>query len=70
MADIIQFPSRKQLTQKQEREMLERHLGLVEDDLRVAMEHLDQMNEEIIQLTLEYTTILKKLKEMILHDED
>ena len=70
MADIIQFPSRKQLTQKQQREMLERHLALCEDDLRLAMEQLDEMNEAIIQLTLEYTTILKKLKEIILYDED
>ena len=69
MAKILQFPSRKQLTERQEKEMLERHLGLVEDDLRVAMEQLDEMNEEIIQLTLEYTSILQRLKDMLLIED-
>lgn len=69
MAKILQFPSRKQLTKRQEKEMLERHLGLVEDDLRVAMEQLDEMNEEIIQLTLEYTSILQRLKDMLLIED-
>jgi len=69
MAKIIQFPSRKQLTKRQEKEMLERHLGLVEDDLRVAMEQLDEMNEEIIQLTIEYTSILQRLKDMLLIED-
>ena len=66
MAKIIQFPSKEQLNNREEVELLKRHLDLVEDDLKTAMEQLDEMNEEIVNLTLEYSSILSKLKEKVL----
>ena len=66
MAKIIQFPSKEQLNNREEVALLKRHLDLVEDDLKTAMEQLDEMNEEIVNLTLEYSSILSKLKEKIL----
>ena len=62
MAKIIQFPSKEQLNNREEVALLKRHLDLVEDDLKTAMEQLDEMNEEIVNLTLEYSSILSKLK--------
>ena len=71
MAKIIQFPSKEQLNNREEVELLKRHLDLVEDDLKTAMEQLDEMNEEIVNLTLEYSSILSKLKEKVLdYDEE
>ena len=71
MAKIIQFPSKEQLNNREEVALLKRHLDLVEDDLKTAMEQLDEMNEEIVNLTLEYSSILSKLKEKVLDfDED
>mgnify|MGYP001391431635 FL=1 len=66
MAKIIQFPSKEQLNNREEVALLKRHLDLVEDDLKTAMEQLDAMNEEIVNLTLEYSSILSKLKEKVL----
>lgn len=66
MAKIIQFPSKEQLNNREEVALLKRHLDLVEDDLKTAMEQLDAMNEEIVNLTLEYSSILSKLKERVL----
>lgn len=66
MAKIIQFPSKEQLNNREEVALLKRHLDLVEDDLKTAMEQLDEMNEEIVNLTLEYSSILSKLKERVL----
>ena len=66
MAKIIQFPSKDQLNNREEVALLKRHLDLVEDDLKTAMEQLDEMNEEIVNLTLEYSSILSKLKEKVL----
>jgi len=66
MAKIIQFPSKEELNNREEVALLKRHLDLVEDDLKTAMEQLDAMNEEIVNLTLEYSSILSKLKEKVL----
>ena len=66
MAKIIQFPSKEQLNNREEVALPKRHLDLVEDDLKTAMEQLDEMNEEIVNLTLEYSSILSKLKEKVL----
>tara|TARA_Y100000033_G_scaffold49381_1_gene57662 strand:- start:2279 stop:2494 length:216 start_codon:yes stop_codon:yes gene_type:complete len=66
MAKIIQFPSKEELNNREEVALLKRHLDLVEDDLKTAMEQLDEMNEEIVNLTLEYSSILSKLKEKVL----
>ena len=70
MAKIIQFPSKEQLNNREEVALLKRHLDLVEDDLKTAMEQLDAMNEEIVNLTLEYSSILSKLKEKVLNFDE
>ena len=51
MAKIIQFPSKEELNSKEQKQMLNRHLDLLEDDLRTAMSQLDELNEEIVSLT-------------------
>jgi|TARA_Y100000004_G_scaffold123485_1_gene138819 phage terminase Nu1 subunit (DNA packaging protein) len=68
MAKIIQFPSKEELNSKEQKQMLNRHLDLLEDDLRTAMSQLDELNEEIVSLTLEYSSILSKLSKLVLDE--
>ena len=68
MAKIIQFPSKEELNSKEQKQMLNRHLDLLEDGLRVAMSQLDELNEEIVSLTLEYSSILSKLSKLVLDE--
>ena len=66
MGKIIQFPSKELLNTQEEIDMLNHHLELVEDDLKVMLEQLDELNEEIVALTIEYNSILSKLKGLVL----
>ena len=66
MGKIIQFPNKEKLNEKELIDMLNRHLELVEDDLKVMLEQLDELNEEIVALTIEYNSILSKLKDQVL----
>lgn len=66
MGKIIQFPSKELLNTQEEIDMLNHHLELVEDDLKVMLEQLDALNEEIVALTIEYNSILSKLKGLVL----
>ena len=66
MGKIIQFPTKDNLQTKEQIDMLNHHLELVEDDLKVMLEQLDELNEEIVALTIEYNSILSKLKGLIL----
>ena len=68
MAKILQFPTREQLSKEEEKILLNRHLDLCETDLQDAMRMLDDLNEEIVVLTHEYNSILKRLKELVLEE--
>ncbi len=66
MGKIIQFPQKEELNRQETIDILEDHLRLVEDDLKVMLEQLDELNEEIVALTIEYNSILSKLKGLVL----
>jgi chromosome segregation ATPase len=66
MAKILQFPNRDKLNTQEQIDMLNHHLELVEDDLKTMLEQLDELNEEIVALTIEYNSILSKLKGLVL----
>jgi chromosome segregation ATPase len=66
MAKILQFPTRDKLNTQEQIDMLNHHLELVEDDLKTMLEQLDELNEEIVALTIEYNSILSKLKGLVL----
>tara|TARA_A100001011_G_C14142199_1_gene770210 strand:+ start:136 stop:342 length:207 start_codon:yes stop_codon:yes gene_type:complete len=66
MGKIIQFPNKEKLNEQELIDMLNRHLELVEDDLKIMLEQLDELNEEIVALTIEYNSILSKLKDQVL----
>jgi len=68
MAKIIQFPSKEKLLKQEEIEMLNRHLDLCEQDIQTAMQQLDELNEELLHLTNEYSSILSKLKDLVLDE--
>ena len=66
MGKLIQFPNKDKLDAQEEIDMLNHHLELVEDDLKTMLEQLDELNEEIVALTIEYNSILSKLKDQVL----
>ena len=69
MAKILQFPTREQLSKEEEKILLNEHLDLCEADLQDAMRMLDELNQEIVVLTHEYTSILMRLKELVLEEQ-
>jgi chromosome segregation ATPase len=66
MGKIIQFPTKDKIDTQEQIDMLNHHLELVEDDLKTMLEQLDELNEEIVALTIEYNSILSKLKGLVL----
>jgi hypothetical protein len=68
MAKILQFPTREELSKEEEKILLNEHLDLCEADLQDAMRMLDELNQEIVVLTHEYTSILMRLKELVLEE--
>ena len=64
MAKIIQFPTRKQLKKKDIVESLKMEIEYCEENLKEAMQHLDEINEEVVFLTKEYHLLLKELTDL------
>jgi chromosome segregation ATPase len=64
MAKIIQFPTRKQLQQQDIVDSLKLEIEYCEENLKEAMQHLDEINEEVVFLTKEYHLLLKELTEL------
>jgi chromosome segregation ATPase len=61
VAKIIQFPTRKQLQHQDIVDSLKLEIEYCEENLKEAMEHLDELNEEVVFLTKEYNLLLKEL---------
>ena len=61
MGKIIQFPTKEQLQKKDIVENLKLEIEFCEQNLKEAMEHLDEINEEVVFLTKEYHLLLKEL---------
>ena len=61
MGKVIKFPTRKQLQQKDIVESIKLEIEVCEQNLKEAMEHLDEINEEVVFLTKEYHLLLKEL---------
>lgn len=68
MAKILQFPSRELLQKEEQIEMLNRHLDLCEEDIKIAMQQLDELNEALLELNAEYSAILSKLQKLVLDE--
>ena len=66
MAKILQFPSREILQREEQIEMLNRHLDLCEEDIKTAMQQLDELNTALVELNAEYSAILSKLQRLVL----
>ena len=66
MADILQFPTKKEINRVEELRELNEALDRQEEMLRDLMRELDILNEEIVACTEDYNTMLQRLKEMVL----
>jgi len=64
VAKIIQFPTRTQLQKKDLVESLKLEIEYCEENLKEAMQHLDEINEEVVFLTKEYHLLLKELTDL------
>ena len=61
MGKLIQFPTRKQLQKQDIVDSLKLEIEYCEENLKEAMQHLDEINEEVVFLTKEYHLLLKEL---------
>lgn len=64
MGKLIQFPTRKQLQKQDIVDSLKLEIEYCEENLKEAMQHLDEINEEVVFLTKEYHLLLKELTEL------
>ena len=61
MGELIKFPSRKTIQNKDIVESLHVEIENCESLLKEALEHLEYLNEEIAMLTEEHTKLLNDL---------
>ena len=64
MGEVIQFPSRKEITKREEIEGLRLELKYCEENLKDYMEQLDFINEQILLLSKEYDKLVNKLSDL------
>ncbi len=67
MADILQFPSKKEINRVERLRQLNEALDRQEEMLQDLMRELDILNEEIVNLTTEYNSMLQQLKDLVLN---
>ena len=57
MGTVIQFPDRKKLQLLE----LQEELKVQEEEIQMCLDDLQDLNEHIVELTMEYETLLKHL---------
>jgi hypothetical protein len=67
--NVIQFPNTRQRIGSKHRqaeiEMLQRHLLLVDEDMETVLNQLDCLNQDLIELKVEYDNLLKRLTKLL-----
>ena len=66
MGDIVQFPSKVEINRVARLQELNDALDRHEQMLQDMMKELDILNEEIVTLTTEYNSMLKKLIDLVM----
>ena len=67
VADILQFPSKKEINRVERLRQLNKALDRQEEMLQDLMRELDILNEEIVNLTTEYNSMLQQLKDLVMN---
>lgn len=67
VADILQFPSKKEINRVERLRQLNEALYRQEEMLQDLMRELDILNEEIVNLTTEYNSMLQQLKDLVMN---
>ena len=70
MGEVIQFPSRKAIENKDIVESLHVEIESCEQLLKEALEHLEYLNDEIAMLTQEHTRLLEDLMRITSEDNN
>lgn len=67
--NVIQFPNtRKRIGSKHrqaEIEMIQRHLLLVDEDMETVLNQLDCLNQDLVELKVEYDNLLERLTKLL-----
>ena len=70
MGELIKFPSRKAIENKDIVESLHVEIESCEQLLKEALEHLEYLNDEIAMLTHEHTKLLEDLMRITSEDNN
>ena len=70
MGELIKFPSRKAIKNKDIVENLHVEIEACEQLLKEALEHLEYLNDEIAMLTQEHTKLLEDLMRITSEDNN
>ena len=67
--NVIQFPNTRQRIGSKHRqaeiEMLQRHLLLVDEDMETVLNQLDCLNQDLVELKVEYDNLLERLTKLL-----
>jgi hypothetical protein len=74
MGEVIKFPNKRERVGKKYRQeeiaRLNELLRLCDEDMKTVLEQIEQLQEELQGLTVEYEVMLSRLKELIEVEND
>ena len=74
MGEVIKFPNKRERVGKKYRQeeiaRLNDLLRLCDEDMKTVLEQIEQLQEELQGLTVEYEVMLARLKELIEVEDD
>lgn len=74
MGEVIKFPNKRERVGKKYRQeeiaRLNELLRLCDEDMKTVLEQIEQLQEELQGLTVEYEVMLARLKELIEVEDD
>ena len=74
MGEVIKFPNKRERVGKKYRQeeiaRLNELLRLCDEDMKTVLEQIEQLQEELQGLTVEYEVMLRRLKELIEVEND
>ena len=74
MGEVIKFPNKRERVGKKYRQeeiaRLNELLRLCDEDMKTVLEQIEQLQEELQGLTVEYEVMLGRLKELIEVEDD
>jgi len=74
MGEVIKFPNKRERVGKKYRQeeiaRISEMMRLCDDDMKTILEQIEQLQDELQNLTIEYETMLARLKELLEREND